>query len=320
MSVICVDLGATNLKVALGDKKGNIQNKVKERTDINHGPKGIANQIIEIINSFNVDYNEIKGIGIGSLGPLDIKRGIILTAPNLPFNNIPIREPIEKAFNVRTCILNDCTAAVLGEKTFGLGKGVDNIVYITISSGIGCGAFVNDKLILGKDGNAAEMGHTIIDISGALKCGCGKRGHWEAYCSGNNIPNYVKFWIKENNAYTDFEKSILYMLSNRNLENVKTKMVYDAAKAGDELCLNIIENVGRLNAIGIANVISAYDPELITIGGSVTLNNSKLILEPIRRFIKELSINRVPKIEVTSLGHNIVLYGALTMIFMDVSR
>ena len=93
-------------------------------------------------------------------------------------------------------------------------------------------------------------------------------------------------------------------------------MVYDAAKEGDEICLKIVEKLGLLNAIGIANVIAAYDPELITIGGSVTLNNTRLVLEPIKRFIKDLSVNRIPEIKATPLGHDIVLYGALAMNFM----
>jgi glucokinase len=316
MKALGVDIGATNIRIALGDKEGNILRKITEKININNGSKGIANQIIRIIKSLHVDCKIIKGIGIGSIGPLDIKRGIILIAPNLPFNNIPIRDLIEKAFKVPIHFLNDCSAAVLGEKMFGLGEGIDNLAYITISSGIGCGAYVNGKLLRGKDGNAAEMGHTYIDVSGALECGCGKKGHWEAYCSGNNIPNYVKFWIKENNAQTNFEKSKLAKLSNRNLENVKAKMVYDAAKAGDEMCLKIVEKLGWLNAIGIANVIAAYDPELITIGGSVTLNNTKLVIEPIKRFIKDLSVNRIPKIDITPLGHDIVLYGALAMNFI----
>ncbi len=316
MKALAVDLGATNIRIALGDKEGNILRKITEKININNGSKGIANQVIGLINSLHVDYKEVKGVGIGSLGPLDIKRGMILIAPNLPFNNIPIRDPIEKAFKVPIHFLNDCSAAVLGEKMFGLGDGIDNLAYITISSGIGCGAYVNGTLITGKDGNAAEMGHTCIDLSGTLECGCGRKGHWEAYCSGNNIPNYVKFWIKNNDAQADFEKSKLGKLSNRNLENVNAKMVYGAAKEGDEICLKIVEKLGLLNAIGIANVIAAYDPELITIGGSVTLNNTKLVLEPIKRFIKDLSVNRIPEIKVTPLGHDIVLYGALAMNFM----
>lgn len=318
MKAIGIDLGATNVRVALGDNDGNISQKVSELTDIAHGAKGVAKQIIRLIDSFQINCEALEGIGIGSMGPLDMKHGAILVAPNLPFNNIPLKEPIEKAFKCPVQVLNDCSAAVLGEKMFGLGRQVDNLVYITISSGVGCGAFEGDRLILGKDGNAAEMGHTIIDMSGALVCGCGIGGHWEAYCSGNNIPNYVKLWINKSNAQTKFEKSELARLSNGNLDHVTTKMVYDAATTGDAFCLTIIENLGRLNAIGIANVITAYNPELITIGGSVALNNQKLVLTPITRFIKKLSINRVPEIKITPLGHDIVLYGALAMNFLDI--
>lgn len=318
MKAIGIDLGATNVRVALGDTEGTISKKVSELTDISNGAKGIAKQIIRLIDSFQINCNAIEGIGIGSMGPLDIKRGAILLAPNLPFNDIPLKEPIEKAFKCSVQVLNDCSAAVLGEKMFGLGKQVDNLVYITISSGVGCGAFEGGRLIMGQDGNAAEMGHTIIDLSGALICGCGIKGHWEAYCSGNNIPNYVKLWIKENNAQSSFKKSNLAQVSNNCLDNVTTRMLYVTAEAGDPFCLDIIENVGRLNAMGISNVISAYNPELITLGGGVVLNHQKLVLEPIKRFIKKFSINRVPEITITPLGHDIVLYGALAMNFQNI--
>ena len=318
MKAIGIDLGATNVRVALGNDEGNISKKITELTDITNGANGVAQQIIRLIDSFQINCNTLEGIGIGSMGPLDIQRGAILVAPNLPFNDIPLKEPIEKAFKCPVQVLNDCSAAVLGEKMFGLGKQVDNLVYITISSGVGCGAYEGGRLILGEDGNAAEMGHTVIDMSGALVCGCGLRGHWEAYCSGNNIPNYVKLWINENNAQTQFEQSGLATLSNNLVDNITTKMVYDFAKAGDGFCLKMTEQLGRLNAMGIANVITAYNPELITIGGSVALNNQKLVLEPIKRFIKEFSINRVPTINITPLGHDIVLYGALAMNFQEI--
>jgi glucokinase len=318
MKAIGIDLGATNVRVALGDNEGNISKKITELTDITKGANGVAQQLIRLIDSFQIDCNALEGIGIGSMGPLDIQRGAILVAPNLPFNDIPLKEPIEKAFECPAQVLNDCSAAVLGEKMFGLGKQVDNLVYITISSGVGCGAYEGGRLILGEDGNAAEMGHTVIDMSGALVCGCGLRGHWEAYCSGNNIPHYVKLWINENNAQTQFEQSRLATLSNSLVDNITTKMVYDSAKAGDAFCLKMIEQLGRLNAMGIANVIAAYNPELITIGGSVALNNQKLVLEPIKKFIEEFSINRVPTINITPLGHDIVLYGALAMNFQEI--
>jgi len=317
MLAIGVDLGGTNLRAALGDDEGNILRRVEERTERDRGPEGIANQIVEMIRSLDLRIEKIAGIGIGSLGPLDIKRGVIVLAPNLPFSNIPLKEPLEKLFSCPIRVLNDCSAAVLGERVFGAGRGIANLCYVTISSGIGCGAYADGRLLLGKDGNAHEMGHTVIDMSGKLQCGCGRKGHWEAYCSGNNLPNYVRLWIKENSAEDELRKSRLSGLLYEKAEGLSAKMIFDCAGTGDDLCLRILEDVGRLNAIGFANVIAAYDPELITVGGSVALNNQKLILEPIRRYIEELSVNRVPEIKVTPLGGDVVLFGSLAMSFTD---
>jgi glucokinase len=315
MLAVGVDLGGTNLRVAVGDEEGKILRRLEERVERDRGPEGVGKQIIRMIHSLDLETKEIAGIGIGSLGPLDIRRGVIVLAPNLPFNNVPLKEPLEKVFPCPIRVVNDCSAAVLGERVFGAGRGIDNLCYVTISSGIGCGAYVDGRLLLGKDGNAHEMGHTIIDYSGRLACGCGRRGHWEAYCSGNNIPNYVRLWIKENRAENLFAKSRLAELLHGNISGLSSKMVFDCAGVGDELCLRILEDVGRLNAVGFANTIASYDPELITVGGSVTLNNQSMVMEPVRRHVVELSVNRVPEIKVTPLGQDIVLYGALAMSF-----
>lgn len=314
MNAIGVDLGGTNVRVALGDHEGNILRKNVERINITNGQQGITNQIIRMITAVTV-HEEILGVGIGALGPLDMKQGMILTASHFPFNNITLKKPIEQAFKVPVHVINDCGAAVLGEKLYGLGHTIDNLAFITISSGIGCGAYVDGKLLLGKDGNASEMGHSIIDMTGALQCGCGKRGHWEAYCSGNNIPQFIEWWIHENHLQGDFKSSLLAEFSKGDFTNVSAKMVYEAAKRGDSLSLEIVDRLGQLNAIGVANVIAAYDPELITLGGSVTLNNQRLMLGSITQFVQSYAVNRIPEIAVTPLGHDIVLKGALAMIF-----
>lgn len=317
MLAIGIDLGGTNLRMAVGDDWGNILRRIEERTERRFGPEGVAEQIIRMVRSLDLESGKIAGIGIGSMGPLDIKSGCILIAPNLPFNNIPLKEPVERAFQCPTKVLNDASAAVLGEKVFGTGKRLKNLCFVTISSGIGCGAYVDGRLLLGKDGNAHEMGHTVIDSSAKLKCGCGRKGHWEAYCSGNNLPNYFKLWIKENDAENDFIKSSLAGPVHGDVEALNARMIFDCATAGDEFCLRILDDVGRLNAIGFANIISAYDPELITVGGSVTLNNQDIVIKPIKRYVEEYAVNRIPEIKVTPLGSDAGLYGALAMSFTD---
>ncbi|HDN01509.1 MAG TPA: ROK family protein, partial [Candidatus Bathyarchaeota archaeon] len=188
---IGVDLGGTNVRVALGNSNGRILKKIYEKTDKSRGPEGISKQIIRMINllvSEETSIKKIEGIGIGSAGPLDIKKGGLMKPTNFPFDFVPLVKPLEEEYGLPTCLLNDCVAAVMGEKHFGLGRNHDNLVYITISTGIGGGIYVNGHLLIGKDGNAHEIGHFTIDFEGRLICGCGRRGHWEAYCSGNGIP------------------------------------------------------------------------------------------------------------------------------------
>jgi glucokinase len=209
-------------------------------------------------------------------------------------------------------LANDCTAAVWGEREFGAGRGVANLVYITLSTGIGGGAIVDGHLLLGKDGNAVEIGHVTLDFAG-IRCGCGKPGHWEAYCSASNIPRFVRLWLQARRR--GVRESLLFKLTGGKLSRLTTQLLFEAAQAGDKLSCEIVQELGLLNAIGFANVINAYDPELITVGGAMALNNPQLILDPIRRYVRGYVINRTPRIRITPLGHDITLYGATALVF-----
>ena len=193
------------------------------------------------------------------------------------------------------------------------GKNTGNLVYITLSTGIGGGAYVDNHLLIGKDGNAVEIGHIVIDFEERLICGCGKRGHWEAYCSGTGIPKLVKMLYKEKRI--DLVLSSIWDEIKGDLDKITSKMIYDHAKKGDEIALEITDFIGRLNAIGIANIINVYDPEIITLGGSIALKNPKLVLDPINKYINRYIINRKPKIILTPLGEDVVLYGAFALSF-----
>ena len=313
---IGVDVGGTNVRVALGSVEGKIVARIAEPIEKTRGPMGVSKQIIRMIYSLikdKADLRDIKGIGIGAAGPLDIKGGGLMKPTNLPFEYVPLVKPLEEEFNLPVLLLNDCVAAVVGEKYFGIGRDHENLVYVTISTGIGGGVYVDGHLLIGKDGNAHEIGHFTIDFEGRLICGCGRRGHWEAYCSGTGIPNYAKLIIEEGELAGVYESKLLretYMSGK-----ISAKTIYDLAKAGDKLARAIVKKIGMLNAIGFACVVDAYDPTLITLGGSVTLNNPDLIIDPIKHHISEHARNRVPEIILTPLGEDIVLYGALASIF-----
>lgn len=311
---ICIDLGATNIRVAIGDTKGNFITKIEERTKRSGNKNIISSQIIKIINSLEKP-EKIEGIGIGSIGRLDFKKGAKVYPPNLPLKSFDLGS-ISKKLKIPVYILNDGNAAVLGEKIFGAGEGVENLIYITISTGIGSGAIVNNHLLLGKGGNGMEAGHMVIDPEGRLKCDCGKFGHWEAYCSGQDIPKFFKVWLKDYYPPTTLRshhppKKETFKWQ----EKVTSETIFRAAKKGNKTALEFVEELGRMNAIGFANIINIFNPSLITVGGSVIFKNPKLILNPIKKYLKNYIYNPIPEIKITPLGTDIVLYGAIAAVF-----
>lgn len=309
--MVGVDIGGTNIRVALGDERGNIITRLSERTDKSSGPEGITHQIIRMIDSLK-PTNLIHSVGIGTAGPLDLKDGSIVNSPNIGFDYIPLVKPLEKELGVEVHLANDCVAGVVGEKEYGYGKKYVNLVYVTISSGIGGGVFVDNHLLIGKDGNAHEIGHITIDHAGRLTCGCGKKGHWEAYCGGANASNFIKLQL-ESKTPTEVESSLLYEVSGADLDRLSSKDLFESATKGDELALEIVREMGRLNAIGFANITNAYDPDLVTVGGAIALANPNSVLTPIKQLIDQYSLNRIPKIRITKLGEDVVLYGALAV-------
>lgn len=306
MSYIAVDIGATNIRVASGNQEG-FTHKILEKTDKKNGPNGIPVQISNMIELVT-DAPPVS-IGIGSIGPIDIYEGSIKNTPNYPFNEIPVVKPLTEVYGSTVKIVNDCAAAVLGEKKFGAGKGIDDLFYVTMSTGLGGGAIVDGHLLLGKDGNAVEVGHFTLNPYSKIICGCGSPGHWEAFMGGKNFPYYAR-GVLFNQSW---QRSLINDLTGGNLRNLTGKMVFDAAKQGDMIAIHVVEEIGKINAIGFANIVNGYDPELITIGGSVALNNPDMILYPIEHYIDRHLLNRKPEIMITPLGGDVVLYGALAL-------
>ena len=289
--------------------------RIKENVDVSD-QLAISKQIIRMAKSLfeGGSYNPdvVCGVGVASAGPMDVQKGALIKPTNLPLDFVPITDIIEKEMRVPSLLLNDSVAAVLGEKEFGVGKEMDNLFYVTLSTGIGGGAIVDGHLLSGKDGNAVEIGHFNIDYSGKLLCGCGKRGHWEAYCSGRNIPNYINMRLEEMESTTS-EKSAISP-NSWNKAAATAKNLFEAAKKGDKLALQFVEEIGRLNAVGFADVINAYDPALISVGGAIALENTDMVLPPIKKFTELHTINRVPDIIITPLREDAGLYGGAAAI------
>ena len=301
---VAIDLGATNIRMALVSKDGKILKKIKEKTP-KTGTSGIviAEQIKNMLYSLAAkeDILKLAGIGIGSIGPLDLTKGAVVNTPNLPFKFIPLAKPLKKEFSLKVALFNDCRAGVWGEKHFGAGKEKENLVFITISTGIGGGAIVNGHLLLGKDGNAGEIGHIIAETKYNFPCRCKKgHGHWEACASGNNLARFFNFWLRKNKNKKKFNFA-------------EAKDIFSAATGGNQTVLKFLDEIGRISARAVSNIIVAYNPELITIGGSVALNNPEYVLNPIKKYIEHYLA--VPEIIITPLGDDPVLLGAAACVF-----
>ena len=274
--VVGVDLGGTKIYTALVDLDGNIIKEKTVETLAHEGEQAVLGRIIDTIDyvTEGTDKNLIKSIGIGSPGPLDVKNGIIIENSNLPFKNFAIVKTIKEKYDLPTYLDNDANVATLGEFMFGAGKGTENMVFITASTGIGGGAVLNGKLFRGATGNALEVGHMTVSTEGP-RCGCGNLGCAEALGSGTAIGKRAKEAVSTN-----------VTTSLKNYDNVTAKEVFKEAANGDRVAKNILNTSLTYLGIAVANTITNFDPEKVVVGGGV-VNGGDIVIDTIRNVVEE---------------------------------
>jgi glucokinase len=247
----------------------------------------LTSEIFKFLDS----AGSFRAIGIAAAGIIEQNRGIIERTTTNKVRNLKLADILEKRYKVPVSLYNISVASVIGEVLFGTGKGFKNVVYLSLSTLIRGGVVTNDHVLLGKEGNAHEIGHIVVSSEGNLKCSCGSYGHWIAYCSGFGIPQFVRYLLD-----TKYKGSATKL---RSMKNVSAKALFGLDKK-DKIAHKIIVNdIGRLNAIGVANAINAYDPEIVIIGGRIAYNNPKLIMDPIIRNIGKYIVNRRPRIALS---------------------
>jgi glucokinase len=306
---IAVDLGATKTRIALCTPSSIIDKQVYS-TPKEGDENTIADFIASaIINKWRSLLGDVKGIGVATIGPLDIRRGVVVNSPNINIKRVELLRPLHERFQVPVYVANDCVAAAWGERHYGDAVGVENFVYITISTGVGGGVIVDGELLIGKMGNAHEVGHIVVDYNSDLKCGCGGRGHWEAFAGGNNIPRVASYFLEKGLFRGESE---LADLVSRGVK-LEAKDIFSYYVRGDPLATMVVEAFIKATGAGLASVINAYDPEMITIGGGVFLNNVDLVFEPILKIVRDNVVTEMPIIKPTRLGDDVGLYGALAL-------
>lgn len=282
MHFIGSDLGGTNIATALVNEKGEIIEKDKRPTEAAYGPEHVIFNMIEAIKRVarDVGMENVAGIGLGIPGLVDIEKGLSIFAGNLGWENIPVMEKFEKEFpKMRLFMDNDVRVATLGEKYFGAGRGVDNLILITLGTGVGSGIIINGKLYRGKTYSAGEIGHITI-FSDGLYCNCGNRGCLEVYASAPGIARRARDYIRTGHF------TIMAGMVGHDLSKITAEVVSKACDLGDRLALTIMEETAEILGIGIANYINILNPEMVIIGGGVSLAGNKLF-DPLRKTVRQ---------------------------------
>ncbi|MGC8548001.1 MAG: ROK family protein [Candidatus Micrarchaeia archaeon] len=245
---------------------------------------------------------DLVGIGVASTGILDQNKGIIKYGSMLEIRNLKIVDVLEEKYKIPVSLYQLGVASVLAEKLFGIGAKYKDIVYISISNLIRSGVIIGNQLLMGKDGNAHQVGHMAVSSEGKLRCFCGSYGHWDAYCSGYGIPNYVRYLLR-----TKYAKESTFLKKQK---KISAKDLFALAKT-DAVARRIVrDDIGTLNAIGVANAINAYDPEIVIFGGIIAKSNPELILKPIEEKVDNYLINRKPKFAMSKWKFEGKLLGA----------
>ncbi|HDZ19273.1 MAG TPA: ROK family protein [bacterium] len=315
-----VDIGGTWVRVALCTidlKESNIKTKKIRTLKENKFSIGnsIRTTISELLAENHIKKERLVGIGIASAGPLNVVTGVIFNNANLGFRVIPLKEPIEEKFpEIPLFFVNDGTGAVLGVHYFEAGeKEKENLVYITLSTGIGGGAICDGHLLMGKEGNAVEIGHGIVEPKSSIKCNCGAYGCWEVYSSGTGVRLRAIEALNEGSLNSDKLRKIV--LDDRS--KITAKEVFKAASKGDEMSKKIVDDCIFYTKVGVGLVNNFYDCASIYFGGSMMKDRDQILPQIIEQFEKEpfnFTINHPPKIKLTKYIDEIGLRGALVYI------
>lgn len=312
---IGIDVGGTNVKIALVDENGKIiySNSVPTyaKMGYEYTVNNIKQAIKDLMKETETQPKDIQGIGFDFPGQVDYKTGVVKLAPNIPgWVNVPIAQMIEEEFHIPTKIDNDVRCAALGEMLFGAGRGCENFICITVGTGIGSGLVVNGQIVRGASNAAGELGHIKLQMKDGPICGCGDTGCLEAFASGPSIVAMAQDYIKGGKS-TKFRE-----MAAAEGGEITPYMVAKAAEAGDPVAKRIFEIVGEYIGIGLTSVINLLNPEKVIIGGGVA-EAGDLLFDPIRKTIKERAMvvaGEAVEIVPAQLGNSAGVIGASMLV------
>jgi len=317
--VLAVDLGGTKIITAVVLPDGKIVSRNYCLTMADKGTEMVIDRVLSAvkgaISKAKLETSEFVGLGVAAAGVLDLRKGLITTSPNLPdWYDVPLRDMLADKLGIITYLINDASAAALGEHRFGAGVGVDNMIYLTVSTGIGGGIIVDGQLYSGADGCAGELGHMTIEVDGP-QCHCGNFGCLEALASGWAVAREAKTRINRG------EESSIIELAGGKLEDINAEKIATAARQGDRLACDIVSKAANHLGVGLSNLVNIFNPELIVIGGGLSKMGG-MLLKPARKVLKERAF-QLPadtvRIVRARCGSNAGIIGAAAYVFAQCS-
>ncbi len=262
--VVGVDLGGTQIRTGLVTPQGRVVRREATQTPRKGGPDAVIERIVQqVLAVMGPERDKVQGIGVASPGPVDPYSGTVRFAPNLPgWKDVPLRDRLAARLHLPVRVGNDANLAALAEHHFGAGRGIADLIYITVSTGIGGGIIVGGRLLVGHRGYGAEIGHQTIEDAGP-RCKCGNVGCLEALASGTAIAREARVAVAAGTA------TQLSSMCGGDIWRITARMVADAARAGDELSREIYRRAGHYLGVGIINLMHIFNPQRIILGGSV---------------------------------------------------
>lgn len=313
MDLIGVDIGGSKVSICLGDSEGNIHASIRVATSMLGGPETGLPKLVELIGHLlrdeNIEIEDIQGIGLAVPGPISTKTERILTPPNMPeWVNVPIVQYFREKLDRPVFMDNDANAGALGEWEFGAAKHVNNLVYLTMSTGMGGGIIIDGKILQGASNTGGEVGHYILDPNGP-KCPCGQTGCFEAFCGGASASHILQQKVKKN------QQSLILKEAEGQIENIDIKCLLAAVKKSDFLALDFWEEYTERLAQGIGILLQTLNPDAIILG-TIAAHNKELVMQPLNQALPRYAW-KAPlehcRIEPTTLGSNLGKLGALAL-------
>lgn len=320
MIILAADIGGTTCKLGVLDENLEILHKweIPTKTE-NNGEsilKNVYDSFVANAKHKNYDMNDVLGIGLGVPGPIDFKTSVVNGAINLNWHGkINIKEQFEKLSGLPVYVDNDANVATLGEKFKGAGQNEPDVICVTLGTGVGGGIISNNELVHGHNGSGGELGHFKVDFKERFQCNCGKKGCLETVASATGVVNLSYHYYAELQFQTVIEDAI----KNRTLQ---AKMVFDAAKAGDEFATYVIKKVARNLAYALSVFSVVTNPKYIIIGGGVSKAGDFLIqhIEDVYREITFTPATQGTKIVTATLGNDAGIIGAAGLIKQYVKK